>query len=85
MTPLHFDRDAELVCRHAQCDLATTTNILETPLAATCTGGVCCASNVTLAQFKSLCGRMENFQRDPFFSFRTLLYDRNCPELMSHK
>jgi glycerophosphoryl diester phosphodiesterase len=32
-----FTRDRELVCRHAQCDLATTTNILETPLASGCT------------------------------------------------
>ncbi|MEL6868446.1 MAG: glycerophosphodiester phosphodiesterase family protein [Pseudomonadota bacterium] len=31
-----FTRDAELVCRHSQCDLHTTTNILETPLAALC-------------------------------------------------
>lgn len=34
-----FTRDAELVCRHAQCDLHTTTNILATPLAAKCTKG----------------------------------------------
>ena len=31
-----FTKDKELVCRHAQNDLATTTNILVTPLAATC-------------------------------------------------
>lgn len=31
-----FTKDKELVCRHAQCDLHTTTNILETPLAAKC-------------------------------------------------
>ena len=31
-----FTRDKELVCRHAQNDLATTTNILVTPLAGTC-------------------------------------------------
>ena len=34
-----FTRDAELVCRHAQCDLHTTTNILATPLAAKCKKG----------------------------------------------
>jgi glycerophosphoryl diester phosphodiesterase len=34
-----FTQDKELVCRHAQCDLHTTTNILETPLAAKCTQG----------------------------------------------
>src|SRR5262245_29226850 len=32
-----FTRDKELVCRHAQNDLATTTNILITPLASKCT------------------------------------------------
>jgi glycerophosphoryl diester phosphodiesterase len=31
-----FTRNGELVCRHAQNDLHTTTNILLTPLAATC-------------------------------------------------
>ncbi len=34
-----FTKDAELVCRHSQCDLHTTTNILETPLAQYCTQG----------------------------------------------
>ena len=32
-----FTKDKELVCRHSQCDLHTTTNILETPLAEKCT------------------------------------------------
>lgn len=32
-----FTKDKELVCRHSQCDLHTTTNILATPLAAKCT------------------------------------------------
>jgi glycerophosphoryl diester phosphodiesterase len=31
-----FTKDRELVCRHSQCDLHTTTNILATPLAANC-------------------------------------------------
>ncbi len=31
-----FTQDKELVCRHSQCDLHTTTNILETPLAEKC-------------------------------------------------
>ena len=31
-----FTKDKQLVCRHAQNDLHTTTNILATPLAATC-------------------------------------------------
>ncbi|MEM7501274.1 MAG: glycerophosphodiester phosphodiesterase family protein [Pseudomonadota bacterium] len=34
-----FTKDAELVCRHSQCDLHTTTNILATPLAQYCTQG----------------------------------------------
>ena len=32
-----FTKDKQLVCRHAQNDLHTTTNILATPLAAKCT------------------------------------------------
>jgi len=32
-----FTSDGELVCRHDQCDLHTTTNILLTPLAGRCT------------------------------------------------
>jgi glycerophosphoryl diester phosphodiesterase len=31
-----FTNDRELVCRHSQCDLHTTTNILATPLAEKC-------------------------------------------------
>ena len=31
-----FTKDKELVCRHSQCDLHTTTNILATPLADKC-------------------------------------------------
>jgi glycerophosphoryl diester phosphodiesterase len=31
-----FTKDKQLVCRHAQNDLHTTTNILVTPLAKTC-------------------------------------------------
>ncbi len=72
-----FTADAELVCRHAQCDLHTTTNILATPLAATCSTPFtpaefdadgnrvssatarCCASALTLAEFKSLEGKMD--------------------------
>ncbi|MDX1606209.1 MAG: glycerophosphodiester phosphodiesterase family protein, partial [Candidatus Competibacterales bacterium] len=34
-----FTKDRELVCRHAQCDLHTTTNILATPLAGKCSAG----------------------------------------------
>ena len=66
-----FTKDRELVCRHSQCDLHTTTNILATPLAAKCTvppdyssatpfaGVQCCTSDLTLAEFKTLKGKMD--------------------------
>jgi glycerophosphoryl diester phosphodiesterase len=67
-------KDGVLVCRHAQCDLHQTTNILSTPLASTCrtpfspakpelgtqAAVQCCADDVTLVEFKSLCGQMES-------------------------
>jgi glycerophosphoryl diester phosphodiesterase len=74
-----FTKDKELVCRHAQNDLHTTTNILATPLAAKCTlpfqpatfdaGGnlltpakaECRTSDITLAEFKTLRGKMDAF------------------------
>ena len=34
-----FTKDRALVCRHSQCDLHTTTNILATPLAEKCSQG----------------------------------------------
>jgi hypothetical protein len=89
------------VCRHAQNDLHTTTNILLTPLAPTCihpftpatfdasgnlltpASAECRTSELTLAEFKSLRGKMDSF--DPAArtaeefqggtpSFRTELY-----------
>lgn len=68
-----FTKDRELVCRHSQCDLHTTTNILETDLAQKCSipftpadpaSGVpaqvqCCTSDITLAEFKTLKGKMD--------------------------
>jgi glycerophosphoryl diester phosphodiesterase len=70
-----FTRDLQLVCRHSQCDLHTTTNILETPLASKCTtpfspadpsrgkraAARCCTSDLTLAEFEMLCGKMDGF------------------------
>lgn len=72
-----FTADKALVCRHAQCDLHRTTNILETPLAARCgrsTGrrGACCASDITLAEFRTLEGRMDAKGATP--RWRTELY-----------
>ena len=59
-------QDGELVCRHAQCDLHTTTNILGTSLASKCTqpfghsdGPKCCTSDITLAEFRTLRGKMD--------------------------
>ena len=68
-----FTKDKELVCRHAQNDLHTSTNILATPLAAKCTKGFtpynaatntpasaeCRTSDITLAEFKTLRGKMD--------------------------
>lgn len=62
-----FTKDGELVCRHSECDLHTTTNIVNTPLNQSCTvpwtvGGSapkCCTSDVTLTEFKSLKGKMD--------------------------
>jgi glycerophosphoryl diester phosphodiesterase len=62
-----FTRDGKLVCRHDECDLHTTTNIVDTPLNASCSvpwsgansGPRCCASDITLAQFRTLKGKMD--------------------------
>jgi len=74
-----FTKDKQLVCRHAQNDLHTTTNILVTPLAAKCTKpfqpatfdatgkqltaatAECRTSDITLAEFKTLRGKMDAF------------------------
>lgn len=62
-----FTRDGELVCRHAECDLHTTTNIVATELNNLCTvpytgagsSPQCCASDLTLSQFRTLTGKMD--------------------------
>jgi glycerophosphoryl diester phosphodiesterase len=74
-----FTKDKQLVCRHAQNDLHTTTNILQTPLAAKCVTpfipatfdangnrtspatAECRTSEITLAEFKTLRGKMDAF------------------------
>lgn len=74
-----FTKDKELVCRHAQNDLHTTTNILVTPLASKCSvpfrpatfdasgrqltaaTAECRTSDITLAEFKTLRGKMDAF------------------------
>ncbi len=55
-----FTRDGQLVCRHDQCDLHTTTNILVTPLAAKCTQGpsarrVRCRRGTLITPASALC------------------------------
>ena len=67
-----FTKDGELVCRHAECDLHTTTNIVATPLNDKCSAPwsgpgsnpKCCASDLTLAEFKSLTGKMDASNRN---------------------
>ncbi|KAH7386055.1 PLC-like phosphodiesterase [Pyrenochaeta sp. MPI-SDFR-AT-0127] len=99
-----FTKDKQLVCRHAQCDLHTTTNILNTTLAAKCTtpftpfngtapaSAKCCTSDITLAEFETLCGKMDGFNpnattvlqyMDGTPYFRTDLYSSGCPKLMT--
>jgi glycerophosphoryl diester phosphodiesterase len=71
-----FTKDRQLVCRHAQCDLHTTTDILARPeLAAKCSepfspadpatgkkaSAKCCTSDLTLAEFRTLRGKMDAF------------------------
>jgi glycerophosphoryl diester phosphodiesterase len=103
-----FTQDLELVCRHSQCDLHITTNIVDTPLAAKCsvppqvdqTGVLqngpaitCCTSDITLAEFKTLCGKMDGSNPNATTiegflagtpSYRTDLYS-TCGTLLSHK
>ncbi|MGK4002934.1 glycerophosphodiester phosphodiesterase family protein [Sorangium sp. So ce1036] len=102
-----FTKDRRLVCRHAQCDLHTTTNILAIPeLAAKCSepftpadpeagtpaSARCCTSDITLAEFKRLCGKMDASNPDAATvdeymnatpDFRTDLYAA-CGTLLTH-
>lgn len=106
-----FTKDKELVCRHAQNDLHTSTNILATPLAEKCSvpftpakfddkGNLveeakveCRTSDLTLAEFKSLKGKMDagnpkartvEEYMNATANWRTDLYTQNGT-LMSHK
>ncbi len=103
-----FTKDLELVCRHSQCDLHTTTNILNIPpLAAKCSkpfspydpksqtpaSARCCTSDITLREFKSLCGKMDAFNPKAHTvseflngtaNYRTDLYS-SCGTVLSHK
>jgi len=101
-----FTKDKQLVCRHSQCDLHTTTNIVAIPeLNAKCTkpftpasgnqtaSANCCTSDITLAEFKSLCGKMDASNSSAVTpqaylggtpNWRTDLY-ATCGTVMSHK
>lgn len=103
-----FTEDRQLVCRHSQCDLHTTTNILAIPdLAAKCTqpfqpadpatgrpaSAMCCTSDITLADFQRLTGKMDAFNpnattveqyMDGTAGFRTDLYAAAGGTLMTH-
>lgn len=102
-----FTKDRELVCRHSQCDLHSTTDILTHPeLAGKCSepftpadaqagteaSAKCCTNDITLAEFKTLCGKMDasNPQATTVEEFlggtpewRTDLY-ATCGTVMSH-
>jgi glycerophosphoryl diester phosphodiesterase len=108
-----FTKDLELVCRHAQNDLHTTTNILATPLAKKCTkeftpatfnangelatpaSAECRTSDITLAEFKTLRGKMDAANSraktveeylDGTAAFRTDLYaGPTSGHLMTHR
>jgi glycerophosphoryl diester phosphodiesterase len=63
-----FTKDIELVCRHAQYDLHTTTDVVNRPLMnVKCTtpwspglSPKCCTSGFTLAEIKTLCAKMDS-------------------------
>ena len=71
-----FTKDKRLVCRHSQNDLHATTNILTTPLVDKCTAGFspagggqkataeCRTSDITLAEFETLQGKMDGANPD---------------------
>lgn len=67
-----FTKDLSLVCRHSQCDLHRTTNVLLMPsLAKKCTkpfapacnsnpaSARCCRSDFSLAEFRMVHGKMD--------------------------
>lgn len=100
-----FTKDKELVCRHAQNDLHTTTDILASPLAAKCAqpftaanadtpaSAECRTSDITLAEFRTLKGKMDAADKtattveaymDGTANWRTDLYAASGGTLMTH-
>jgi glycerophosphoryl diester phosphodiesterase len=71
-----FTKDKQLVCRHAQNDLQTSTNILATQLREKCTRAFtpangsdlavaeCRTTDITLEEFKTLRGKMDGFNKN---------------------
>jgi glycerophosphoryl diester phosphodiesterase len=101
-----FTKDRQLVCRHAQCDLHTTTNVVMIPeLNDKCTTPfvqgsdeepVCCTSDFTLEELKTLCAKMDSFNFFPNGTaeeyayggtpaWRTDLYQYECSKIPTHK
>lgn len=101
-----FTKDKALVCRHSQNDLATTTNILTTPLVDTCiqpftaasgdtkASAECRTSELSLAEFKSLRGKMDGANPAATTAeayvkgtadWRTTIYASNRGTVLSHK
>ncbi|MGM0985817.1 MAG: glycerophosphodiester phosphodiesterase family protein [Pseudomonadota bacterium] len=102
-----FTADQALVCRHSQCDLHSTTNIVATDLAQKCSvppafnaaGELtnaadiqCCTSDISLAEFRTLEGKMEGVDTEASSieaylagtpGWRTDLYDSRGT-LMTH-
>lgn len=105
MAKFHIIDYERYKCRHSQCDLHSTTNIVAIPeLNAKCTvpftpaaNGTaatanCCTSDITEAEFKTLCGKMDGFNAsattpEDFLNgtprYRTDLYS-TCGTMMTH-
>lgn len=99
-----FTKDRELICRHAQCDLHTTTDVVQrADMNAKCTTPwapgvepVCCASDFTLEEIKTLCAKMDSsggadaetaeaYVYGGTAAWRTDLYQHSCPSVPTHK
>lgn len=104
-----FTKDLELVCRHSHCDLHTTTNIVDIPeLNAKCTTpfqpadpatgktatAKCCTSDITIAEYKTLCAKMDGSNPNATTTaqylkgtptWRTDLYSNECAKVLTHK
>ena len=101
-----FTKDKQLVCRHAQNDLHATTNILLTELSQKCSkpfkpaidqtpaSAECRTSDISLAEFKTLRGKMDGFNPNATTveqyingtpTWRTNLYVNRGATLLTHR